>query len=244
MRGREYYLITSLPSLGPLGSRPPLELRELLAHVETSAAGRALVEVLLVGDDLLQRQALLSGEIQQAGPAVLTPAQVRDQEPLPPYLSSVQEAPRRIATDAVWAAYYRHAAEVARQRGSVFLASWVGHEVALRNALAAARAEALGLEAKEYLVEPRLGSTDADFSDALSDWAAAPNPLAGLRVLDAARWDWLSENDEWFTFDLDELGVYAARLMLLHRWHRLAEARPAGPQGAADAAQSSERTSP
>ncbi|MCJ7542993.1 MAG: hypothetical protein MUP47_00235, partial [Phycisphaerae bacterium] len=108
-----------------------------------------------------------------------------------------------------------------------FLAQWVGYEVALRNALAAARAQALGLEAADYLVATDLGQADGDLSAVVGEWAAAPNPLAGLRVLDAARWDWLAWHDAWFSFQDDELIAYAAKLVLLDRWQRLtAESNP------------------
>ena len=73
------------------------------------------------------------------------------------------------------------------------------------------------------------GDADADFETVISDWAAAPDPLAGLKVLDRVRWEWLDEHDGWFTFANDELAAYAARVMLLHRWHRIYSAGP-GPQ--------------
>jgi hypothetical protein len=50
------------------------------------------------------------------------------------------------------------------------------------------------------------------------------NPLSGLKVLDRARWDWLSRNDRAYSFENDEIAAYAAKLMLLHRWRRLAQA--------------------
>ena len=99
-----------------------------------------------------------------------------------------------------------------------------GLEVALRNALAVARAGRLGLKESDYLVATDLAATDEDFSTLLSAWTAAPTPLAGLRVLIEARWAWLAEHDAWFTFSDDELAAYAAKLMLLHQWRRLAEA--------------------
>jgi len=58
----------------------------------------------------------------------------------------------------------------------------------------------------------------------IAEWTAAPDPLAGQRVLDQARWSWLKEHDAWFSFGGDELAVYAAKLMLIDRWHRVAAA--------------------
>jgi len=244
MARREYYLITALPGLGELGSSPPVSLGELLEQVSVRPDAADVVRAILLGDDLLQRQAALAGEIEQVAPAVLTVAQARNEEPLPFYLvgEGAEAPPGRMPEDVVWAGYYRHAAQVARRRDSAFLGAWVAHEVAFRNALAEARAKALGLEAAGYLVAPELGGEGEDFAGVITEWGAAPNPLAGLRVLDAARWRWLDEHDPYFTFDIDELAVYAARLMLLHRWHRLAEAQRQRARPPAGSQPSTERT--
>jgi hypothetical protein len=225
MASGNYYRISALPSLGDLGSVPPLALADLREHVADAARPRALVDAALLFDDLVQREAFLAGETQEVSPAVLTPGQVRNDEPLPePLAGEGADAPPRIAADAVWMAYFRHAAGVARRQGSGFLAAWVAHEVALRNALAAARATALGLEPAPYLVMPDLGPGVDDFAVLVSEWAAAPDPLAGLRLLDRARWDWLTENERWFSFADEELAAYAVKLTLLVRWHRLSGA--------------------
>ena len=189
-----------------------------------------LGQVLLLGDDLLQRDALLAGEIEETQTAVLTPEQAADEMPLPSYLvpggdeeedeDEKAEVVRR-AGDAIWLAWFRHAAEVARRHGSRFLQAWVGHEVAMRNALATARAKALGLDPADYLVATDLAEAGVDFSDLISEWAASPDPLAGQRVLDQARWSWLMEHEAWFSFGADEAAAYAAKLMLIDRWHRI-----------------------
>lgn len=244
--GRNYYLITSLPALGELGSAPALDGRELLEHVADSPTARALVGTLLMADDLLERQAYLSGEIEDVSPILLTPSQVRDEEPLPDYLAGEQEqAPGRIAADAVWEAYFRHAATVAKVRRNEFLAAWVRHEVSLRNAVACERAKALELEPTDYVVAAHLGTDEEDFTVVLNDWKAAPDPLRGLKVLDAARWAWVRRNERYFTFADDELAAYAAKLILLHRWNRIA-AEQAGSAASKDATQAplkDERTS-
>jgi hypothetical protein len=235
MAPRNFYLGSSLPPLGDLGSTPPLALAELAEQVSEFAGARALVEAVLLGDDLLEREALLAGERGEVAPAVLTAAQARNEAPLPAYLVGEEgEAPRRIAADALWEAYFRHAAAVARRRGSEMLARWVAHEVAMRNALAAERAKALGLEPADYLVAQDLGETNPDLGALVSEWAAAPDPLAGMRVLDHGRWHWLLDHEGWFTFADDEVAAYAAKLMLLHRWHRLAGEAPDAARTAAD----------
>lgn len=222
MGGRHYYLVTSLPRLGDLGTPPPMTLRDLLEHVAQAPAAAQAVATVLLSDDLMKRQAVLAGETPQAEAVVLTADQLHDRQPLPDFLvGPARQAAEAATVDAVWAAYFHHAAEVARQVASGFLAQWVGYEVALRNALAAARAKALELEAADYLVATDLAGAEDDLSAVVGEWAAAPDPLAGLRVLDAARWDWLARHDAWFSFQDDELIAYAAKLLLLHRWQRL-----------------------
>lgn len=224
MVARHYYLVAALPAMGELGSPPPWTTGDLMEHVRDTGAAE-LVAALLVGQDLLQREALREGEIGETRTAVLTGEQVAGSSPLPSYLG-LEEADETVrhAGDAVWSAWFRYAAEAAQRRGSRLLQLWVGHEVALRNALVKARAEALGLEPEDYLVAVDLADADEDLAGVLAEWAAAADPLAGQRVLDRARWGWLEEHEAWFGFGVDELLVYAARLTLLDRWHRVGEA--------------------
>jgi len=235
MKRRHHYLLAFLPHLGEVGDAPPLTSADLLACVTESGGPRALIEALLLADDLMQRDSLLAGESDQAAGIVLSDDQIRGEEPLPPFLVETESsAAPRVAADAVWAAYFHHAARVARQQGSRFLTAWVGFEVALRNALAEARAKALALEAREYLVASELADRDANFSAVLTAYAAAENPLAALRVVNRARWEWMTEHDGWFTFGDDELAGYAAKLMLLERWHRLSHSEAGREQVAAE----------
>jgi hypothetical protein len=230
MTGPYYDQLTALPALGEPGAPPPLTGAALLARVADTPAGE-LVAVVLLEDDLHLRDTRLAGAAGAAGgaggagglapaeaPAVLTAAQVDGREALPYPLSTPAEG-HLIAADAVWAAYYRHAAATARALESPFLAAWVEAEVGLRNALATARARALGLDAGRYLVAPELSGPG--WEPVVAEWAAAADPLAGWRVLLLGRWRWLKEHDGWFTFGADELAAYAAGLALLRRWQRV-----------------------
>ena|GEM_PF-268454 len=221
-----YYLITSLPSLEELGSTPPISMSQMLERSADNPEGKALLEVIFLSDDLLQRQAFLSQEIVELAPVVLTPEQVRDEQPLPDYLSPAESqiAPR-IAEDAVWWAYFRYAFDMATQKRSSFLTSWAAQEIGLKNALVIARAKALNLDPTDYLVAAEQGQVDEGFEAVINEWSAAATPLAGLRVLDKNRWFWLIEHDSWFSFANDELAAYAAKLMLLQRWSRMASSK-------------------
>lgn len=229
MAAREFYLMTSLVPLPDLGGVPPVALADLAQDVAARRGPAELVRTILLSDDLLQRESFLAGEAGAVEPAVLTEAQARNEAPLPDFLAAEGAETGRPAADAVWEAYWRHAASVARRRGSAFLAAWVEAELALRNALATARAQALGLEPGDYLVAADLAGRMDDFGPVVSEWASAANPLEGLRLLDRARWAWLVEHDRWFSFGEDEVAAYAAKLVLLVRWHRIGAAATADP---------------
>ena len=241
MPGQNYYLLTALPGLGELGSDPPLTPQAMLDMLAPSPSAQRLAQVIFLSDDLLLRQAVMSGEIpaDQAEPVVLAPEQVRDEAPLPAFLANETDQDgrdgqgesaggARLGVDRVWTLYFEHAARSAH--GSDMLSEWVRYEVGLRNALAGARAKALGLDAARYLVAPALGRGEEEYAAVLSEWSAASNPLAGLQALDAARWNFIAEHSAHFTFSDDELAAYAARLVILHRWKRIAAAQHAQAQ--------------
>jgi len=225
MISARHYYITTLPALGDLGSSPPMGLADLLEHVEENRPWREQLEALLLLDDLLQRESLLAGETDQVEPAVLSLQQAQGEAPLPEVLEAPAgtDQPKVLQSDLLWERYFRYAHQVARSHGSRFLAGWVEFEVTLRNALAAARARRLGLEESDYRVADDLAHTDEYLAPVLSEWEAAATPLAGLRVVIRARWAWLERHDAWFSFSVDELLAYAARVMLLEQWRRTEE---------------------
>jgi hypothetical protein len=227
MKIDRYYDITALPALDELGSEPPIEPADLRAGLAGERGRYELVGSLFLQDDLLQREAYLAGELEEVEPVVLSVGQARNESPLPEFFvlqpGGGAEESRGLDADRLWEAYFRYVAGLARRRRSPFLAAWVGHEVALRNALAAERARRLGLEESDYLVATDLAG-EGDFAGLIRTWASAPTPLAAQQALLQARWDWLAMHDPWFTFRDDELAVYAARLMLLGQWrHATAE---------------------
>jgi hypothetical protein len=228
MTGRNYYVLTALPTLGEFGSAAPLTLGQLLESVSDNAAPKALLEAVFLSDDLLQWQSFLAGEITDLYPVVMTEAQAGQQAPLPVYLvADTQMESSTVPGDEVWANYFRHTAAVAEKHNSRFLRLWGEYEVTLRNAIADARAKALDLDPNDYLVVTELVGTEEDFAALVNEWSRSENPLSGQRILDKARWDWLVRHDGWFTFDDDELAAYGAKLMLLCRWQRLGRTQPA-----------------
>ncbi|MBN1943570.1 MAG: DUF2764 family protein [Phycisphaerae bacterium] len=237
MAGKNYYLLSFLTTPEALGAEPPILCGDLLHHLDAEEQPRPheLVRTIFLSDDLLQRDATLAGEIDEPEPIILTVGQLSDEEPLPDYLvGSVEEAgtggERKIVADTVWEAYFRHAAAVADRLGSGFLRAWVGYEVALRNALAEARARALELEPADYYVATDLAEA-SDLSATVNEWSSAADPLRAQRALDEARMEWLIENDAYFSFGDDELTAYAAKLILAVRWRRLTRAMEGEEEG-------------
>ncbi len=227
MTGRNYYILTALPTLGEFGSTAPMSMGQMLESVLDSPASKALLEVVFLSDDLLQWQSFLAGEIAETDPVVLTEEQASQQALLPSYLVADKHEESPVASgDEVWANYYRHATAIAEKHHSHFLRLWGEYEVTLRNAIAATRAKALDLDPNDYLVATELVGSEDDFAALLNEWSRSENPLAGQRILDKARWDWLIRHEGWFTFADDEIAAYGAKLMLLCRWQRLGRTQP------------------
>ena len=227
-RSRRYdYLLSVLPALEPIGNVPPMSKRVFLEQVIDSNGPVETVETLLLCDDLSQYQALLAEEIEpdKADLAVLSIDKSENEAVLPDFLlpeeGTDEQEDARVSVDAIWSRYFRHAAGVAKRKGSGFLRDWIRFEVGLRNALATTRAHTLELDAEAYLVAPDLADRDIDYTHAISTWSAASNPLAAQEALDKVRWDWLEENGGWYTFKAREIEVYAAKLVLLHHWRRI-----------------------
>ncbi len=228
MTPRRYdYLLSALPGLDTFGANPPMSKQDLLDRLSEAEGPVQTVQVLLLMDDLVQREAILSGElpIDQAGFAILSDVDADNMPVLPTCLLTElgpdSQDSARLNVDAIWGAFFRYAWTTAQRSGSPFLKAWVKFEVGLRNALAAARAHALELDPLAYQVTPDLADSSADFSGALAAWSSALDPLSALEALDKARWEWMEENGKWYSFQAQELEAYAAKLVLLHRWRRL-----------------------
>lgn len=224
---RYEYLLSSLPGLEPIGSIPPMSKRDFLERVVYSNGPVDTVEVLLLGDDIAQFEALSTEEVNKdhIDFAVLSPGKAESGPVLPEFLlpeeSVEQHENERLSVDEIWSRYFNHAALVAKRAQSGFLKDWIGFEVGLRNALVTARAQILELDPVAYMVTPQLADNDMDYSFIISAWSAASNPLAALEVLDKARWNWLEQHGKWYSFSACEIEVYAARLILLHHWRRI-----------------------
>lgn len=118
----------------------------------------------------------------------------------------------------LWSSYFKNLYKLGDVSGCGFLTQWVGFEVALRNNLVMDRAAALGMDPHLHVVAGELSVPCDETRDAVSRWGLASDPLAGQKILDKARWDWIEQNNKWFSFKIDELAAYTCCLILLHRW--------------------------
>jgi len=219
---QNYYILTSLPVLEESG-RPAISPKELWDKIEMCGGPVDLIEAILLGDDLINMQAVLCEEIEDADFTILTSAQVKGEEPMPDFLRTSEEPARKVPVDSLWKNYFKHTAKTAVSCGSGFLKKWVNFEVSLRNTLVIERAKKLGFESFDFVVSQELSDDEYDFDSLVNDWSAASNPLSGLEVLDRARMQWVIENDRWFSFSDDELAAYTWKLLLINRRCRLTQ---------------------
>lgn len=225
MAEKNYYIQSFLAELDTIESPVKISAGDFLDTLEPDAAVTQTVRMIFIADDLLQRESFLAGQIQQVSPAVLTPEALRGEEPLPDFLLE-DSASSKIESDAVWENYFRSAENCAQSLpGGEFLSRWVAMEVTLRNSLAEARANALGLEPTDYFVAADLADSTIDLKQTITEWqgSVGENPVEAQKILDRARWDWISQHGGYFSFGDDELAAYAAKLSIACRWKRLAD---------------------
>ena len=221
------YLLSILPGLEPIGSIPPMSKNEFLSIVSGANGPIKTVQAILLSDDLVQYEALLSQETDKDNIdiAVLPFEKAENTPVLPDFLlpqdSTDENQSKHLSVDGIWTRYFNHALIIAKRNHSKFLKAWIGFEVGLRNAIAATRAQTLSLDPEAYLVTPELADSGFDYSSIISSWSAAHNPLMAIEIIDKARWDWLEQNGNWYSFDKDEIEVYSAKLMILHHWRRI-----------------------
>ncbi len=227
---RHFYILCFLPEIKTFHDPPPISKQELLSVVKESGGPTEIVQLLLLNDDLIQREAVLAEEIEpdESDPVVLSHEQVNAKKALPEFMVSGQEKQNEtpdnlIAADRIMHNYFHHMWKIAKTHRSQFLKAWVEFEVGLRNALARVRAQTLNLDPKPYLVTPELENPKLSFENILADWNKASDPLEATKVLDMARWDRVTELEQWYSFGSDEIFAYTAKLMILHRWKQINE---------------------
>lgn len=219
-----YYDLTSLPALVSLGGDPPIRPSELMDRFSSEQVVVELMRAIFLENDLLLRESLLSGyikEVKGEESLVLSKSQLEGSEPLPEYLSRRTDATYLIEADYIWDSYFRYLLDVSSRLGVDFLAKWARFDLTLRNAIARERANRLKIEPEGYIVASDLEDKELELSEVISSWSGAEDPVDAQKIITMARWQWVCENDFWYTFRLDELAVYAVKLSLVDYWRRL-----------------------
>jgi hypothetical protein len=215
-----YYLVSSLPPLpASVEEPPPLTLDALVdaLRLEGGAPWR-LGRAILLEPDLRARE--VARARHDPDPRFLVLDDVLAEDGAPGLLDAGEDdGRRRVPHDAVWERYAQWALAVSAAEGSTLLAAYTRYNLALRNALARARAARLGLDAEPSTVLAEEALDDAEVTDPVLRWSQAATPLEAELALDRARWEYLVEAAPWFTFSLDEVADYALRLVLGHRWN-------------------------
>ena len=234
MAEKNYYIQSFLAELDTIESPVKISAGDFLDTLEPEAAVTQPVRIIFLSDDLLQRESFLAGQISEVSPTVLSAEALRGEEALPDFLLGDATTARKVESDSIWESYFRHAASCAQSLpGREFLLRWVAFEVTLRNALVETRANVLGIEASDFIVADEFTDATIDVKQTVNEWlaAVAENPIDAQKILDRARWDWISECGAYFSFRDDELVAYAAKLSIAGRWKRLAEEMEKKQQG-------------
>lgn len=102
-------------------------------------------------------------------------------------------------------------------------AEFLRYETALRNALLLMRAKARGGKGELLLREGDGKSAPEEAADVIARLQASADPLEREKILDMARWARLEELEFSHLADLDALGIYCRKLLILEKWERFRE---------------------
>ncbi len=227
------YLLTALPPVSRRTEPPVLSVAEFRAMIPAGALA-TLVDAVLTADDLRLWPGLVADASDQPPPVVLEPAVMRGESSADQALG---EWPRAEGDERLLG-YWEWVRTQAQDHASQSLAEWVAWEVLVAGTVRAWRAQTHGSDGTWPPALSALASSDAGDQALASELAGAlrqaEDPLAVQTLIDDIRWRWLDDHDHRFTFRDDEVVLYAARLALAWRWHRIlhdADAAPAATSG-------------
>ena len=223
-----YRLMCSLPPLPLIPQTPPMSLRDVAEalHVDLSPNHWCLAHSLLLAEDVHQLEALISGVIESPTPDIAFSAFSLFADPVlvdwPEFAidvrQQVQDATVSIdeAIGKLWCGYFAMLSELASQSRSAFLAEYVAFEVPLRNALARYRADRIGRDVTDHLLDESTGGYRPD--DLVSQFVEQTDPVEKDKLVDTARlvaFDSFAGTDP---FGIDAVLAYVASATVLQRW--------------------------
>jgi vacuolar-type H+-ATPase subunit C/Vma6 len=236
-----YFLISYLPEIHRDDKKLRFRVFDLLAEkVYFSEEDWAQIELVLLANDVLQVERLLSGkevatDYQQFG-REFWKEQIKSHKEVPEYFAEVFDllllegvSPKNL--NFLYEAYYHHAIENA---SSPLLRKYLNFEKDLRNIITAIRARRKGFSPASYLVgegeivELLSRSTAEDFGLGPEyPWVerlnAAKEPVDMEETIEQIIWETLDEMTEQMDFNFDVILAYLLKLQRLERNLALSE---------------------
>jgi hypothetical protein len=223
MTNKFYYLLSFLPPLPSIGETPPITAEEVLKLVdqEKSKELKFLAEIFQL-ESLISRVAhrILTTPLKDRPSSLLS---IADFENIPPFLSEILARDPDEEGEDKWMnqlqrAWFNYIEEMGKFLDSTLLKSWVDWEKSLRDQLTDAR-----MLGKKDLEIPKSEpiETRRNHQELIFQWRSAKDPMAGERLLDEARMQFIDDASKRYTFSLDELIAYLLKLGILSRYTRL-----------------------
>jgi hypothetical protein len=219
MATRLYFLLSFLPTLPPLGESPPITIEEVLRIIKDERVEEARI---LADAFDFEAQLMKAAYLRLLGySASDTADSFSFDRTVPPFIDEIfLKDPRVVGEDAwfteLWSEHLDFLEEVGKLVGSPLLWRYAKWERSLRDQLAILRRPP-----EEEAQAPTVSGDKWDHRPLLADWRAAPDPMAGERLLDKARLKFIDEKSQRYSFRIDELTAYFLKLGLLARHARL-----------------------
>ncbi len=238
MATRLYYLLSFLPVLPPLGETPPITIEETLGIIEQDPIEEASTVARIFQFDAELLQAVRDKFLADSWNGSMdSPFGSLSQPVVDAFLKDPREMGEEEWFTDLWMAHLVFLKGASVKIGSALLGRWADFEISLRRQLATARLEMATSVAPEDAGVfgtakgdfPAAGSHAADLpgsdvmdhKDLIAGWRDADDPMAGERLLDEARMQFIEAGVKHYSFGIDELVAYFLKLGLLSRYVRL-----------------------
>lgn len=230
METRLYYLLSFLPVLPPLGETPPITIEEILGIIKEDPIeeASAVADIFEFEAGLLQavRDKFLADSWNGG---LDSPFATLSQPVVDAFLKDPREMGEEAWFTELWMAHLVFLKGAGAKIGSALLVRWADFEISLRGQLVAARLEATASVEPEDAASSGTasdaadlpGTGDMDHGDLIAGWRDAADPMAGERLLDEARMQFIEAEAKYYSFGIDELVAYFLKLGLLSRYVRL-----------------------
>ena len=243
MSDRLYYLLSFLPVLPPLGEKPPLSAEEVFKVIKEEQIEKARVVAGIFEFETRLLRAVRDKYLAYSSEEVPdSPFGQLSQPVVDTFLKDPSQMGEDVWFTELWINYLIFLKDAGKRIGSELLSLWAEWEMSLRGQLASARIGDLRASAgKEEASANTLSVQGAapgppvrpsgeapipdvgkwDHGDLIARWRTAQDPMAGERLLDEARMQFIEAGARRYSFGIDELVAYFLKLGLLSRYMRL-----------------------